>query len=160
MDPPSSLKDVRPALVGLAATALLLASCGTSADSSAFTYDGFRLVGEEEVGLNGVENANRPPQMFLLLANSDEGDARAERQMVARYVEQLRRDGWDITPSASRQEWWNAQGSHGTDFVRVGSFEAFGRLATIAEGHSRTSFHELAVEYPQPLIVVAVEPSE
>ena len=151
---------MRPALIGLATTALLVASCGTAASSSAFTYGGFRLVGKEEVGLNGVENGNRPPQRFLLLANSNERDATSERQMITRYVEQLRRDGWEMTPSVSGDEWWIVQGSHGTDFVRVGPFEAFERSATIAEGHSRTSFRELATAHSQSLIVVAVEASE
>lgn len=129
----------------------------TGASQTSGVHDGFRLVGEEEVGLNGAENEGRPPLHYLLLA--DEAGSSTEEQMVDRYVEQLIAGGWDMTEWAESDDWWTAEGNDGTALVRVGPASSFHELATISEGYSRTTFRNLAAENPEPLIVVSTDPA-
>ena len=155
--------------------AAILASCGSSAgeeissagDPAAATsttaapvdgvYDGFRVVGEESVGLNGIDNDGRPPLEFLLLASADDPSL-TEDELVDRYTASLSDDGWEVFPFDSEEDWWTAEGNDGVAFVRVGPSSRFHELARIDEGYSRTVFRELAAENPEPLIVVSIDP--
>ena len=137
----------------LTAVVLLATACSGSPS----VPDGFRLVGEEKVGLNGVENKGRPPLQFLLIASAtDEGSA-TEAQLVDRYVEKLEAEGWDVDAWSDSNDWWTSQGNDGVAFVRVGPASRFHELATISEGYSRTRFRDLAGRNPEPLIVVSID---
>lgn len=152
------------AILGCAALAVLwllgsqLGSDEKSASvEAASSLDGFQVVGEMSVGLNGRENEDRPPLEFLLLADA-EGEA-SEAELVDRYVSRLRGEGWRMATWAEVDDWWIAEGNDGVAFIRVGPASRFHELASIAEGYSRTRFRELAAEHPEPLIVVSIDPA-
>lgn len=121
----------------------------------------FRVVGQENVYLNGAENDNRPPISFFLVGSTDRGtQVRDEAALVHTYVEAMRQDGWRVEPFTTEKDWWTFYGDRGSESVRVGPASMFAELATADEGYARPKFRRLVSESDESLVVVSIDPQD
>ena len=157
---PTSLDPGAGAAV-LAAVAVLASSgCGGSAGDGRLASGPFRLVGHEDVYLNGVENDDRPPISFLLVGSDASAPPVSEAELLAAYVESMREDGWRVDPYDTDEDWWRFYGGRGFESVRIGPASEFAALATADEGYSRPKFRQVISELGEPLVVVSIDPQD
>lgn len=117
------------------------------------------LLDREDVYLNGTENDERPPIVFLLLG-SGTGRSAAEVDDVAlaeSYVELMRLDGWQVEKLGSDRQWWTYVAARGSRTARIGPASRFANMAKADEGNARPKFRSLISRTHDPLVVVAID---